>query len=180
MVEKDRELAQVQERLRRTQADKDNLEDEVQRLRQAESWARATSPVISPSTSTEELATKQAYTKRERDMLIRNSELTFRVRRVEEINTNIEQQNKELVSNIHTYIHTHLYVTYICTNPYVQQERLQEAESANRPMKEQIAKLNHRINELNVALRSREKQVKQLSEENLDLVSTLTPTHLMG
>ncbi len=60
LVEKDRELGQQSERLSRLQADKDHLEEEVGRLRKAESWARASpraiSPTLSPSTSTEELA----------------------------------------------------------------------------------------------------------------------------
>ena len=41
-------------------------------------------------------AAKQ-YSKRERDMLIRNSELSFHVRRLEEAMMTLEEQNKELV-----------------------------------------------------------------------------------
>ncbi len=40
----------------------------------------------------------QHYTKRERDTLIRNSELTFTVRRLEEVNAQLKRENQELVS----------------------------------------------------------------------------------
>ena len=52
----------------------------------------------------------------------------------------------------------------------MQQGNLEELESSQRPLREQAVKQSQRINELNTALRSKEKQVKQLSEENLDLV----------
>ena len=58
---------------------------------------------------------------------------------------------------------------FLC--PVTQQGKLEEAESSQRPLKEQAGKQSQRINELNAALRSREKQMKQLSQENLELVS---------
>ena len=52
----------------------------------------------------------------------------------------------------------------------MQQGKLEDVESSQLPLKEQAVKQSQRINELNAALRSREKHVKQLSQESLDLV----------
>ena len=57
-----------------------------------------------------------------------------------------------------------------------QQEKLETAESQRRPLKEHNAKLSQRINDLNSSLRSQEKQVNQLAQENLVLVRA-TPLH---
>ena len=58
-----------------------------------------------------------------------------------------------------------------------QQEKLETAESQRRPLKEYNVKLSQRINDLNSALRSQEKRVKQLSQENLVLVCAIQ-THI--
>lgn len=50
-------------------------------------------------------AAKQ-YSKRERDMLIRNSELSFHVRRLEEAIGTLEEQNKDFVSGTRVSLHT--------------------------------------------------------------------------
>ena len=54
---KDKELAKLTERLMRTEADKDKLQDEVKQLKQAESWTRrsSTPPSLSPSSSMNDL-----------------------------------------------------------------------------------------------------------------------------
>ena len=57
-----------------------------------------------------------------------------------------------------------------------QQEKLETSESQQRPLKEHNAKLLQGINDLNSALRSQEKQMKQLAQENLVLVR-VTPLH---
>lgn len=145
---KDQEMARLTEKLQRAQADRERAEEELKRMRKAESWSRAspraTSPTIGPNDGSEDQP-KQPYSKRERDMVIRNSELTFRVRQLEDKNESLGVENKVLQGN------------------------LEELESSQRPLREQAVKQSQRINELNTALRSKEKQVKQLSEENLDL-----------
>ena len=57
MAGKDKELAKLTERLSRMEADRDRLQDEVKRLKQAESWTRrsATPPSLSPSSSMNDL-----------------------------------------------------------------------------------------------------------------------------
>lgn len=57
MTAKDKELAKLTERLSRTEADKHRLQDEVKRLKQAESWTRrsSTPPSLSPSSSMSDL-----------------------------------------------------------------------------------------------------------------------------
>ena len=54
---KDKELAKLTERLSRTEADRDKLQDEVKRLKQADSWTRrsTTPPSLSPSSSMNDL-----------------------------------------------------------------------------------------------------------------------------
>ena len=53
--ERERKLSSQSEQLYRLEADKDRLEEEVRRLRKAESWARA-SPTLTPSTSSGDLS----------------------------------------------------------------------------------------------------------------------------
>lgn len=54
---KDKDLAKLTERLSRTEADRDKLQDEVKQLKQAESWTRrsTTPPSLSPSSSMNDL-----------------------------------------------------------------------------------------------------------------------------
>ena len=121
--QKDQEMGRLTEKMQRAQADRERAEEDLKRMRQAESWARAspraTSPTIGSSDSADvlkqvissssfqllvfhatvvSLQPKQPYSKRERDMLIRNSELTFRVRQLEEKIGSLGVENKQLVS----------------------------------------------------------------------------------
>lgn len=54
---KEKELAKLTERLSRTEADRDKLQDEVKKLKQAESWTRRSTspPSLSPSSSMSDL-----------------------------------------------------------------------------------------------------------------------------
>ena len=63
MTSKDKELAKLTERLSRTEAERDRLQDEVKRLKQAESWTRrsATPPSLSPSSSMNDLVRVRNY-----------------------------------------------------------------------------------------------------------------------
>ena len=121
---KDQEMARLTEKLQRAQADRERAEEELKRMRKAESWSRAspraTSPTIGPNDGSEDQVTssspalflvhvylltlqpKQPYSKRERDMVIRNSELTFRVRQLEDKNESLGVENKVLVSAVAT------------------------------------------------------------------------------
>lgn len=54
---KEREMAKLTEQLSRIEADRDKLQDEIKRLKQAESWTRrsGTPPSLSPSSSMNDL-----------------------------------------------------------------------------------------------------------------------------
>ena len=52
---------------------------------------------------------------------------------------------------------------------FTQEEKLKESQAASKPTREHNNKLTHRVNELNAAVRSREKQIRILSDENLAL-----------
>lgn len=62
MQSKDKELAKLTERLSRTEADREKLQDEVKRLKQAESWTRRSTspPSLSPSSSINDLVSHLA------------------------------------------------------------------------------------------------------------------------
>ena len=62
MTGKDKEVAKLTERLSRMEADRDRLQDEVKRLKQAESWTRrsVTPPSLSPSSSMNDLVRVRA------------------------------------------------------------------------------------------------------------------------
>ena len=114
MQGKDKELAKLTERFSRTEADKDKLQDEVKRLKQAESWTRrsTTPPSLSPSSSMNDLVSSliiviwgslngrdsEQVSKRERDMVMKNSELSFRVRTLEDSIAQLRQEKSKLVS----------------------------------------------------------------------------------
>ena len=59
LAHKDQEMARLMEKLQRAQADRERAEEELKRMRKAESWARAspraTSPTLSPNDSSEDL-----------------------------------------------------------------------------------------------------------------------------
>ena len=57
MQSKDKELAKLTERLSRTEADREKLQDEVKQLKRAESWTRRSTspPSLSPSSSINDL-----------------------------------------------------------------------------------------------------------------------------
>ena len=111
MTSKDKELAKLTERLSRTEADRDKLQDEVKRLKQAESWTRrsTTPPSLSPSSSMNDLVstpwccvsdmilTVLQVSKRERDMVMKNSELSFRVRTLEDAISQLKAEKSKLV-----------------------------------------------------------------------------------
>jgi len=55
LQQKDRELSQLSERLSRVQADQEQADEELKRMKRSESWARRT-PTLSPSSSLDELS----------------------------------------------------------------------------------------------------------------------------
>ena len=124
-------------------------------------------------------AAKQ-YSHRERDMVVRNSELSFHVRRLEERVGSLERIRKDLVRSQFAGLAPCPPLLHPLLSPFPhtsipplsssQQEKLETAESQRRPLKEHNVKLSQRINDLNIALRSQEKQMKQLAQENLVLV----------
>ena len=124
-------------------------------------------------------AAKQ-YSHRERDMVVRNSELSFHVRRLEERVGSLERIRKDLVRSQFAGLAPCPSLLHPLLSPFPhtsipplsssQQEKLETAESQRRPLKEHNVKLSQRINDLNIALRSQEKQMKQLAQENLVLV----------
>jgi hypothetical protein len=100
LKEKDREISGHMERIRRLDADNDKLRDEVRTLRRAESWAKSsvTPPTLTPSTSVGDITSPpRQYTPKERDMVLKNTELSFRVRQLEEKNSELERFKRELV-----------------------------------------------------------------------------------
>ena len=118
-------------------------------------------------------------------MVVRNSELSFHVRRLEERVGSLEKIRKDLVSlqfaSQHHGPHFTLSSSFLLLLSSSQQEKLETAESQRRPLKEHNVKLSQRINDLNSALRSQEKRVKQLAQENLVLVCAVQTlyTHLV-
>lgn len=142
---------------------------------------------LPPSPSSSVLSTQAAkqYSHRERDMVVRNSELSFHVRRLEERVGSLEKIRKDLVSlqfaSQHHGPHFTLSSSFLLLLSSSQQEKLETAESQRRPLKEHNVKLSQRINDLNSALRSQEKRVKQLAQENLVLVCAVQTlyTHLV-
>ena len=154
----------------------------------AEKYVLSPPSLLPPPSSL--LSTTQAakqYSHRERDMVVRNSELSFHVRRLEERVGSLEKIRKDLVrsqfvglapcpptSSSHPILS--VFPSSSLTSP--QQEKLETAESQRRPLKEHNAKLSQRINDLNSTLRSQEKQMKQLAQENLVLVCVNICTHI--
>ena len=61
---KDKELAKMASVQAKAEADKDKLQDEIKRLKQAESWTRrsTTPPSLSPSSSMNDLVSPTAST----------------------------------------------------------------------------------------------------------------------
>lgn len=55
LQQRDRDLSQLSERLSRAQADQEQTEEELKRMKKAESWSRRT-PTLSPSSSSDELS----------------------------------------------------------------------------------------------------------------------------
>ncbi|XP_064383629.1 early endosome antigen 1-like isoform X3 [Halichondria panicea] len=152
MQSKEKELSQLAEKLSRTMADKDKLVEDMKRLKEPDMWGHRsttpTSPSLSPSASVEELsAVSKQVSRRERDMVIRNSELSFRVRTLEGYVSDFRGENADL------------------------KQKLSESRSQLTPLKEHNNRLNVRINDLNVSMRSREKKVISLSQEIVELKS---------
>jgi chromosome segregation ATPase len=147
--EKDREISAHMERIRRLEADNDKLRDEVRTLRRAESWAKSsvTPPTLTPSTSVGDITSQppRQYTPKERDMVLKNTELSFRVRQLEEKNSELERFKREL------------------------KELLEKAKAEQKPLKEQLAKQGVRVNSLSASLHDKEKLVKGVTEENEEL-----------
>ncbi|CAI8014549.1 Janus kinase and microtubule-interacting protein 3 [Geodia barretti] len=146
--EKDREISAHMERIRRLEADNDKLRDEVRTLRRAESWAKSsvTPPTLTPSTSVGDITSPpRQYTPKERDMVLKNTELSFRVRQLEEKNSELERFKREL------------------------KELLEKAKAEQKPLKEQLAKQGVRVNSLSASLHDKEKLVKGVTEENEEL-----------
>ncbi len=121
-------------------------------------------------------------------MVIRNSELSFRVRTLEETSSNFREENINLVrfqvplcvpvfpilTSYDSIPHSCLisYITVaMCLLFFVQKEQLTESRSRLAPLKESKDRLNKRINDLNASLRSSEKKVGSLSQETLKLKS---------
>ena len=60
---KEKEIVQISERLSRTQASQEKLEEELKRMKLADSWSRrsrSASPALSPSNSTDDLVSSTA------------------------------------------------------------------------------------------------------------------------
>lgn len=98
---------------------------------------------------------------------MKNSELSFRVRTLEDAIAQLRQEKSKLVCI--AVDEEYVGKSYLFFAP--QQAKLSESRQQLAPLEEQKVKLGHRINDLNSSLRSREKKIEQLSKAVLELKS---------
>lgn len=105
LASKDKDIIVLGEKLSRLQCERDQLQDDVQRYKQGDSFFKMTpkSPRIGlGNKSFEEVTaatiTPKVYSEHEKELILKNGELSFRLKEVEKQNQTLKEAKENLVS----------------------------------------------------------------------------------
>ena len=104
LASKNKEIIVLGEKLSRTQSERDKLQENVQRYKQGDSFHKMTpkSPSVGiGDKSFEEVTaptiTPKVYSEHEKELILKNGELSFRVKEVEKQNQTLKEAKESLV-----------------------------------------------------------------------------------
>lgn len=104
LASKNKEIIMLGEKLSRLEGERDQLQDDVQRYKQGDSFLKMTpkSPSVGiGDKSFEEVTaatiTPKVYNEREKELIIKNGELSFRLKEVDKQNQMLKEAKEKLV-----------------------------------------------------------------------------------
>lgn len=158
------------EKLSRTESERDGLQDDIQRYKQGDSFLKITpkSPIVGIGDKSFEEVTAatiapKVYGQHEKELILKNSELSFRLKEVEKQNQTLKETKGNLVC---WYNHNTLHSVKFPFQEYT----VDHLKDATKPLEEKNKKLFQRCIDMQGAKQRQELRNNQLTTEIDDLV----------